>query len=244
MSSAASPPPLSAALVNCSLKVDRSRSHTARLMERVGGIMAAEGVSVDHIHALEHTIAFGMVEDATEHGAAIDEWPELHARIMDADILVLGTPIWLGVKSSVANLVVERLYASSGRTNDKGQYLYYGKVGGCVVTGNEDGVKACSMETLYALQHIGYTIPPQADCGWLGDIGPGPSYGDTVDGSDRPAGYDSEFTNKNTTIMTWNLIHMARMLKQAGGIPVTGNTAKGWSDVTNATQFDPDPISG
>ena len=155
---------------------------------------------------------------------------------MAADILVIGTPIWLGVKSSVATLVVERMYAYSGETNDKGQYLYYGKTAGCVVTGNEDGVKACSMEILYALQHIGYTIPPQADCGWLGEIGPGPSYGDVVDGSDVPAGYDSEFTNKNTTFMAWNLMHTARRLKDAGGLPAVGNTASSWREVSNAEQ--------
>ena len=75
------------------------------------------------------------------------------------------------------------------------------------------------METLYALSHIGYTIPPQADCGWIGEIGPGPSYGDAVEGSDVPMGYDSEFTNKNATIMSWNLMHTAQMLRDARRVP-------------------------
>jgi len=231
---------LSAVMLNCSLVHDASKSHTRRLLNRVRGIMNVEGVDVEMIHMLEHQIGFGMVPDTTEIGDDRDDWPAIHAKIMDADILVIGTPIWLGVKSSVANLAIERLYASSGETNEHGQYLYYGKTGGCVVTGNEDGVKACSMETLYALSHIGYTIPPQADCGWLGEIGPGPSYGDEVDGSDTPAGYDSEFTNKNATIMTWNLMHTARMLKDQGGFPVGGNVAATWRDVTNAADQDPE----
>ena len=155
---------------------------------------------------------------------------------------VLGTPIWLGAKSSVATLAVERLYAHSADTNDKGQYLYYGKTGGCVVTGNEDGAKAVAMETLYALQHIGYTIPPQADCGWLGEIGPGPSYGDVVDGRDVPVGYDSEFTNRNATFMAWNLMHMAAMLKASGGIPAMGNTGEGWQDVANVADQQAAPV--
>ena len=230
---------LSALLLNCSLKRSAQESHTRRLMARVAGVMRAEGVSVETVHVLEHDIAFGMVEDATEHGADRDDWPMIQEKVMAADILVIGAPIWLGVKSSVATLAIERMYASSGKTNDKGQWLYYGKTGGCVITGNEDGVKACSMEILYALQHIGYVIPPQADCGWIGEAGPGPSYGDEFDGSDVPAGYDNEFTNRNATFMAWNLMHTAAMLRDAGGIPAEGNTADGWRAVSNAGDQDP-----
>lgn len=70
--------------------------------------------------------------------------------------------------------VVERLYACSSILNDKDQYAYYGRVGGCLITGNEDGVKHCAMNLLYSLQHLGYTIPPQADAGWIGRRGPAP----------------------------------------------------------------------
>jgi hypothetical protein len=91
-----------------------------------------------------------------------------------------------------------------------------------VITGNEDGIKHCAMSILYALQHLGYTIPPQADCGWIGEAGPGPSYGD--DG----IGLDNDFTQRNTTIMTWNLLHLARMLKDAGGLPSHGNDRRAW----------------
>ncbi|MEO6654404.1 MAG: NAD(P)H-dependent oxidoreductase [Ilumatobacteraceae bacterium] len=233
-------PDLSAILLNCSLSHDGDRSHTRRLLARVGGVMRAEGVDVDLIHMLDHQVGFGMVKDTTELGDDRDDWPGIHARIMAADILVIGTPIWLGAKSSVATLAIERLYAYSGDTNGAGQYLYYGKAAGCVVTGNEDGVKAVSMETLYALSHIGYTIPPQADCGWLGEIGPGPSYGDDIEGSDTPAGYDSEFTNKNATIMAWNVMHAAQMLRDRGGFPVGGNVAATWQDATNAADQDPE----
>ncbi|MEQ9447870.1 MAG: flavodoxin family protein, partial [Rhodospirillaceae bacterium] len=81
-------------------------------------------------------------------------------------------------KSSVCTRVIERLYGYSGKLNDKGQYAYYGRVGGCVITGNEDGVKHCSMNILYSLQHLGYVIPPQSDTGWIGEAGPGHSFGD------------------------------------------------------------------
>jgi len=231
---------LSALFLNCSLKRSAADSHTLRLMRRAAGIMATEGVATEVVHALDYDIAFGMQMDMTHHGAENDDWPTIQEKISAADILVIGTPIWLGAKSSVASLVVERMYAYSGETNDCGQYLYYGKVAGCVATGNEDGVKAVARDVLYAMQHIGYTIPPAADCGWIGEIGPGPSYGDELDGEDTPVGYDSEFTNKNTTIMAWNLMHAARLLRDNGGFPTNGNQVGQWGHVTNARDQNPE----
>ncbi len=227
---------LRALFINCSIKKNKKESHTQLLIDRAAGIMETEGVQVEQVYVLDHPVAFGMIKDGKEENLA-DEWPLIQKKIMNADILVIGTPIWLGVKSSVATLVIERMYAYSGDYNDKDQYLYYGKTGGCIITGNEDGIKHCSMDILYALQHIGYTIPPQADCGWIGEAGPGPSYGDTEwkgKKIDPPMGYDNDFTNRNATFMAWNLMHTARMLKDNGGIPAVGNTAAGWEQVTNA----------
>ncbi len=232
---------LTALLINCSIKSDKKGSHTQLLMNRAAGIMEAEGVEVTHVYPLDNDIAFGMVKDGKEEGLN-DDWPQIQKQILDSDILVIGTPVWLGVKSSVATLVIERMYAYSGDRNEKGQYLYYGKTGGCVITGNEDGAKHCAMDLLYAMQHMGYTIPPQADCGWLGEAGPGPSYGDTEWNDEKlasPAGYGNEFTNRNTTFMAWNLMHMAKMLKTNGGIPTQGNVEENWTHVTNAKDINP-----
>jgi multimeric flavodoxin WrbA len=159
----------------------------------------------------------------TEHGAASDGWPPILEKVLDANILVIGMPIWLGDKSSVATRVIERLYGHSGERNEKGQWAYYGRAGGCLITGNEDGVKHCAMNVLYSLQHIGYSIPPQADCGWIGEVGPGPSYLDPGSG-----GPENDFTNRNTTFMTWNLMHLAKLLKDAGGFPSGGNSPAEW----------------
>ncbi|MFT6369298.1 MAG: multimeric flavodoxin WrbA [Maribacter sp.] len=92
-------------------------------------------------------------------------------RIIEADILIVGTPISLDEKSSAAQKLIERLYAMSGKMNNKRQYIFYGKVGGCMITANEDGVKHCAMGILYSLQHMGYSVPPKADSGWLGELG-------------------------------------------------------------------------
>ena len=120
--------------------------------------MADRGVEVDCIRAIDHDIAIGVYPDMTERGAASDEWPALYERVQRANILVLAGPIWLGDNSSVMKHVIERLYACSSLLNDRGQYAYYGRVGGCLITGNEDGVKHCAMNILYSLQHLGYVI--------------------------------------------------------------------------------------
>jgi hypothetical protein len=94
------------------------------------------------------------------------------------------------------------------------------------------------MTTLYALQHLGYTIPPQADCGWIGEAGPGPSYGDEGEGG--PIGFDNDFTQRNTTIMTWNLMHLARILKDAGGYSNHGNNREAWKAGCRFSYENPD----
>ena len=150
---------LRALFINCSIKKDKAKSHTQLLINKAAHVMSTEGAMVEQIYALDRHIAFGMIKDGTDEGLE-DDWPKIQAKIMAADILVIGTPIWLGAKSSVATQVIERMYAYSGDRNQKGQHLYYGKVAGCVITGNEDGIKHCAMDVLYAMQHIGYTVPP------------------------------------------------------------------------------------
>jgi multimeric flavodoxin WrbA len=218
---------LKAMYANCTLKKSPRMSHTEGLMNVSMDIMKNEGVDVDYIRFVDHDAAFGVYPDMTEHGWDKDEWPALFEKIFAADILIIGTPIWLGEKSSVAQKLIERLYSMSGMLNEKGQYKYYGKAGGCVITGNEDGVKHCAMGILYALQHLGYSVPPQADCGWIGEVGPGPSYRD-----EESNAKDNDFTNRNTTFMTYNLMHLAKMLKDAGGYPAYGNSRKEWDDGT------------
>jgi len=218
---------LKALFINTSLKREPTESHTKLLMNASAKIMEAQGVSVDHVHMLSHQIPPGIYPDMTDHGWDRDDWPAIWEKVLAADILVVGTPLWLGEESSVCRVLIERLYGMSGELNDKGQSVYYGKTAGCVITGNEDGIKHAAMTIGYAMSHLGYTIPPQADCGWIGEAGPGPSYGDEKEGGGQ-VGFDNEFTQRNTTIMTWNLMHLARMLKAAGGYPNQGNDRNAW----------------
>jgi multimeric flavodoxin WrbA len=214
---------LRAMFVNCTLKRSPEPSHTDGLVEASAALMRKHGVEVEVLRAVDHDIATGVYVDMTEHGWPSDAWPAIHERVMASQILVLAGPIWLGDNSSVTKRVIERLYAGSGILNDAGQYAYYGKVGGCLITGNEDGIKHCAMNILYSLQHLGYTIPPQADAGWIGEAGPGLSYLDPGSG-----GPENDFTNRNTAFMTWNLMHLAKTLHEQGGVPAQGNQRSEW----------------
>ncbi len=214
---------LKALFINCTLKRSPRESHTRGLIDVSKHIMEENGVDVEVLRAADYDIATGVYPDMTEHGWDKDDWPKIQQKVLASNILVLGTPIWLGDKSSVCSNVIERLYGYSGELNEEGQYAYYGRVGGTIITGNEDGVKHCAMNILYSLQHLGYVIPPQSDAGWIGEIGPGKSYLD--EGSGGP---ENDFTNRNTTFMTWNLMHMAKMIKENGGIPAHGNQRSKW----------------
>jgi multimeric flavodoxin WrbA len=170
---------LLALFVNCTLKRSPGMSNARAPGDIWLAIMERNGVMVDVVRAVRREK---------------DDWPEVFETVKQANILVLLSPIWLGEKSSVCTQVIERLYGNSHLLNEHGQCAYYGGVGGCLTTGNEDGAKHCAMIILHSLQHLGYTIPPQADSGWLGEAGPGPSYLDPGSG-----GPENDFTNRNIT---------------------------------------------
>lgn len=135
---------LRAVFINCTLKRSPEISNTDGLVRISTAIMEKHGVAVDVVRAVDHDIATGVWPDMREHGWATDDWPAIFDKVLAADILVLAGPIWLGDNSSVMKKVHERLYGGSHLLNDAGQYLYYGRVGGCLITGNEDGVKHCA----------------------------------------------------------------------------------------------------
>lgn len=205
---------LKAVFLNCTLKTGEEKSNTRALIDEMVKIFDEEKVQSEIIRLADYQVSFGITPDAGDG----DEWPKVFRKILEADILVFGTPIWLGEKSSMATLAMERLYGASSWTNSKGQYIYYNKVGGALITGNEDGAKQSASSILYGLSHIGFTVPPNVDAYWVGEAGPGPSFIEAE-------GYKNDFTRKNTKIMAYNLIHFARLLK-SNPIPAEGNVVK------------------
>jgi multimeric flavodoxin WrbA len=194
---------LKALFLNGSLKTREETSNTESLMNEVITHFEKENVQSETIRLADYNIKFGISEDEGEG----DEWPLILEKIKTADILVIGTPLWIGEKSSITTLAMERIYGGSSLTNEKGQSIYYNKVAGVVVTGNEDGAKRAASSVLYGLTHCGFTIPPNVDTYWVGEAGPGASYIEAE-------GYTNDFTMQHAKTMAYNLVHFARILKK------------------------------
>ena len=215
--------PLYALFLNCTLKKSPEVSNTEALCNLLVERLKAHepDIETEIVRVADYNVLPGISNDEGDG----DDWPEILEKIKRCNIFIPAMAIWMGVRSSIAQRVIERLDGTTKTVmcEKTGQFPLYGSVCGCVVTGNEDGVKHCSMNILYSLQHLGYVIPPQADAGWIGEAGPGASYLDPGSG-----GPENDFTNRNTTFMTWNVMHLARMITDAGGIPAHGNQRSKW----------------
>jgi multimeric flavodoxin WrbA len=191
-----------ALFLNCTLKRSPTVSNTQALIDKCASFMEELGATTESIRVVDYEIPHGI--DIDMGGG--DQWPEVYERIKACDILVPATPIWFGVRGSVLQKVVERLdgsYAEGDRMT--GQYPLYGKVAGCIVTGNEDGAHDVCSNTLFNMTHLGCTVPPNVDCYWVGDAGPGPSYIEAHGDRHR-------YTNRTALYMAHNLVWMAGVL--------------------------------
>lgn len=195
---------LKAVILNCTLKKSPEISNTRALIDKVVRLMEPMGVKSEVIRVVDHHIPFGV----SSYEGDGDEWPKILKKLTTADIVIIGTPIWFGVRSAVAQLVIERLDGTYSEGDPKtGQFPLYNKVAGVVITGNEDGAHDAASNTLFNLSHLGCVVPPNADCYWVGDAGPGPSY--------IEAGGDKHmYTNKTARYMAHNLVYMANLLQK------------------------------
>jgi len=193
-----------ALFLNCTLKKSPEVSNTQALVDKVAGFMEELGATTETVRVIDHNVLFGVESDMGDG----DEWPTVLERIRACDILVVATPIWFGVRGSVCQMAIERLDGTY-RQGDPvtGQYPLYGKVAGCIVTGNEDGAHDICANTLFNLTHLGCTIPPNVDSYWVGDAGPGPSYIEAH-------GERHRYTNRTALYMAHNLVWMAGVLAE------------------------------
>lgn len=216
MSKKADHPKLKAVLLNCTLKRSPAESNTQALIDMVVGHFDKLNVESETVRVVDHYVPVGVETDLGEVDGKTDEWPQIYAKIKAADILVIGTPIWFGVRGSIAQKVIERLDGVYSETNDVGQFPMYNKVAGVAVTGNEDGAHDAAGTTLYNLGHLGFAVPPNADTYWVGEAGPGPSFIEA-------GGAEHSYTKRTAGWVAHNLVHLARILK-ANPIPPEGNT--------------------
>jgi multimeric flavodoxin WrbA len=167
-----------AVILNCTLKSSPEPSNTEQLAEAVAARLREKSVTVQSYRIVDHHVPPGV---ETDRGTG-DDWPRLHDSLLEAEILVMATPTWLGHPSSVAHRVLERMDAMLAETDDEDRPIAYNRVAGVVVTGNEDGAHHVISEISGALADIGYTIPGQAWTYWNRGPGPGKDYLDMKEG--------------------------------------------------------------
>jgi multimeric flavodoxin WrbA len=195
---------LKAFALNCSLKPSSSEtpSSTDRMIGDILSALKALGIDGSVERALDHDIKPGVLSDEGQG----DQWPALRKRILDADIFILGTPIWLGQPSSVAKRVLERMDAFLSETDDKGRMPAAGKVVLVAIVGNEDGAHFCHAACFQALNDVGFTIPANAGIYWVGEAMGSVDYVDLKETPDKVA--------STIEMAASNAVHLAGLLKR------------------------------
>ncbi|HEU4968050.1 flavodoxin family protein [Sphingomonas sp.] len=156
---------LTAIALNCTLKPEGASS-TDRMIGLIAGELAKHDIGLtETIRVAAHDVKPGVKSD---EGAG-DAWPAIRARILAADILIFGTPVWLGQMSSVAKRVCERMDAFFSETDGQGRTPAYGKVALVGIVGNEDGAHSITASLLQALNDVGFTVPAAAATYWVGE---------------------------------------------------------------------------
>ncbi len=195
---------LTAAALNCSLSAEGRDSSTDAMIDVLAEHFAAEGVAVGKpLRIAAHQVHWGVSSD---EGVG-DEWPRIREQILAADILIFGTPIWLGQLSSVAKLVLERMDAFLSETDESGQMPSYSKVAVAAVVGNEDGAHHVCSQIFQALNDVGWTIPAVAGCYWVGEAMGSVDFKDLAH---RPRS-----VSNTAKMVASNAAHLARLLKKS-----------------------------
>jgi multimeric flavodoxin WrbA len=195
---------LSALAINCTLKPSSNASSCGLLLSQAERELEKLGVTCEQIRAVDFNIKPGVTSD---EGAG-DDWPAIREKILAADILLLGTPIWLGHPSSVCQRVLERLDAFLGEVDDQQRMVSYGRIACVAVVGNEDGAHHVVAELYQGLNDVGFTIPANGCTYWVGQAMGSIDYKDVDDPGEKIA--------KTNAMLARNAVHLATLLKQSG----------------------------
>ena len=194
---------LTACAINCSLAPSGKRdSSTDAMIAVLREAFAKHDVTVgEPIRIADHDVKPGVSSDEGKG----DDWPKIREQILAADILVFGTPIWMGQASSVAKRVLERMDAFLSETDDEGRLPSYGKVAVAAIVGNEDGAHWASSQLFQSLNDTGWTIPAVAACYWVGEAMQSTDFKDL---EHRPAK-----VSQTAKMVASNSAHLAKLLK-------------------------------
>jgi multimeric flavodoxin WrbA len=194
---------LTAIALNCSLKRSSGEpSSTDAMIDLLAGELSKHDVAlVETIRIADHNVLPGVSSDEGEG----DAWPDLRKRILTADILILGTPVWLGQMSSLAKRVLERMDAFLSETDERGRMPSFGKAAVAAIVGNEDGAHAITASLFQALNDVGWTIPAGGSSYWVGEAL------HKTDFKDLPKVPDA--VRQGAAMLASNTAHLARLLK-------------------------------
>jgi multimeric flavodoxin WrbA len=195
--------PLKAVAFNCTLKPSPAVSSTDVLLGEFIAALSSFDIECDLVRAVDFDIKPGVSSDEGDG----DDWPALRDRVLAADILLLGSPIWLGQPSSVAKRVLERMDAFLGEKDSQSRTPAYGKVGVAVVVGNEDGAHHVAAEFQQALTEVGFTIPAGGATYWVGEAMQGTDYKDL---EKKP-----RVVTEWTKMLASNAAHLAKLLSDS-----------------------------
>lgn len=188
--------------LNCTLKTGTEESSTDLLLDHVADALAEHDVKSDRIRVSDLTIAPGVTADEGDG----DEWPAVREAVLESQILVFGTPIWLGHPSSFAQRVLERLDAFLGDTDERSQMRTVDRVATVAVVGNEDGAHHVGAELFQGLNDVGFSIPAGGMTYWVGEAMQGTDYKDLDEVPEKTA--------QTTKAMAANAVHLARVLQE------------------------------
>lgn len=199
--------PLTALVVSCPLKKSPTESSATLIGQEFLDELRDHGVTGELLRVVDHDVRFGVTIDEGDGNA----WPRMRRRMLDSDILVIASPIWLGQPSSIAKMVLERLDAELGETDDEGRMLTYNKVAAVAVVGNEDGAHHVTAELLQALNDTGFSIAANGSTYWVGEAMQATDYQDLDPRPDK--------TRSTTKTAAANTAHLARLLSSQGYPP-------------------------
>ena len=197
------PDTLKATALVCTLTPSPAKSSSDLIASQVITELAKYNVTSTVHRVVDYNVKFGV---ATDMGNG-DEWPKIRQDVVDSDILLISTPIWMGHQASVTQMVLERLDAELSETDSEGRPLMYGKVAIVAVVGNEDGAHNASANIFQALSDVGFTVPAGGPTYWVGEAMQGTDYQDLKETPEK-----TDQTNKTVAA---NAAHLARLLKNA-----------------------------
>ena len=194
---------MKATILVCTLSPSPKKSSSELLANELRDELQRYGVKSTSYRIADYSIKFGVEKDMGDG----DEWGVIRGSILQSNIVVIASPIWMGQPSAITKLVLERLDAELAETAEDGRPSMYGKVAAVAVVGNEDGAHHVSAEVFQALCDVGFTIPAGGPNYWVGEAMGSVDYQDLTE---KP-----EKTVSTTETLARNTAHLAKLLAES-----------------------------